>query len=78
MHQALSLMNIQLNHVIRNITGQTGLKIIRDSVAGQHDPVTLAQHRHPNCRSREDQIAKALQSNYRPEHLFALLQALNL
>ena len=78
MHKALSLMNIQLNHVIRDITGQTGLKIIRDIGAGQHDPVTLAQHRHPNCRSREDQIAKALQGNYRPEHLFALQQALDL
>jgi transposase len=78
MQKALSLMNIQLNNVIRDITGQTGLKIIRDIVAGQHDPVKLAQHRHPRCRSTEDDIAKALQGNYRAEHLFALQQALDL
>ena len=78
MQKALSLMNIQLNNVIRDITGETGLKIIRDIVAGQHDPIKLAQHRHPRCHSSEDEIAKALQGNYRPEHLFALKQALDL
>lgn len=71
-------MNLQLTNVIRDITGTTGLKIIRDIVAGQHDPIKLAQHRHPNCHSSEDQIAKALQGNYRAEHLFALQQALDL
>jgi transposase len=78
MQKALTLMNIQLNNVIRDITGQTGLKIIRDIVAGQHDPVKLAQHRHPRCQSSEDEIAKALQGHYRAEHLFALQQALDL
>lgn len=78
MQKALHLMNIQMTNVMRDITGQTGLKIIRDIVAGQHDPVKLAQHRHPRCHSNEDEIAKALQGNYRPEHLFALKQALDL
>lgn len=78
MQKALHLMNIQLTNVISDITGQTGLKIIRDVVAGQHDPVKLAQHRHPRCHSNEDDIAKALQGNYRPEHLFALEQSLGL
>ena len=78
MQKALHLMNLQLTNVIRDITGETGLKIIRDIVAGQHDPVNLAQHRHPRCHSSEDEIAKALQGNYRPEHLFALQQALDL
>ena len=78
MQKALHLMNIQLTNVIRDITGETGLKIIRDIVAGQHDPVKLAQHRHPRCHSSEAEIAKALQGNYRPEHLFALQQALDL
>jgi hypothetical protein len=78
MQKALHLMNVQLTNVIRDITGETGLKIIRDIVAGQHDPVKLAQHRHPRCRSSEDEIAKALQGNYRAEHLFALRQALDL
>lgn len=78
MQKALHLMNIQLTNVMRDITGETGLKIIRDIVAGQHDPVKLARHRHPRCHSSQDEIAKALQGNYRPEHLFALQQALDL
>ena len=78
MQKALTLMNIQLNNIIRDITGETGLKIIRDIVAGQYDPVKLAQHRHPRCQSSEDEIAKALQGHYRTEHLFALDQALDL
>jgi transposase len=78
MQKALHLMNVQLTNVISDITGETGLKIIRDIVAGQHDPVKLAQHRHPRCRSSEDEIAKALQGNYRAEHLFPLKQALDL
>jgi len=78
MQKALHLMNVQLTNVISDITGETGLKIIRDIVTGQHDPVKLAQHRHPRCRSSEEEIAKALQGNYRAEHLFALQQALDL
>jgi transposase len=78
MQKALHLMNIQLTNVISDITGETGMKIIRDIVAGRHDPVKLAQHRHPRCQSSEDEIAKALQGNYRPEHLFPLKQALAL
>jgi transposase len=78
MQKALHLMNIHFTNVIRDITGETGLKIIRDIVAGQHDPIKLAQHRHPRCKSSEDEIAKALQGNYRPEHLFALQQGLDL
>ena len=78
MQKALQLMNVQLTNVISNITGQTGLQIIRAIVAGQHDPVKLAQFRNPRCHSTEAEIAKALQGHYRLEHLFALKQALEL
>ena len=78
MQKALQLMNIQLTNVITDITGQTGLQIIRAIVAGQHDPVQLAQYRDGRCRSSEAEIAKALTGHYRPEHLFALKQALEL
>jgi len=71
-------MNIQLTNAISDITGQTGLQIIRAIVAGQHDPVQLAQYRDPRCRSSEAEIAKALTGHYQPEHLFALKQALEL
>jgi transposase len=78
MQKALHLMNIQLTNVISDITGQTGMHIIRAIVAGEHDPVTLAQYRDPRCRSSKAEIAKALSGHYRDEHLFALKQALEL
>jgi hypothetical protein len=78
MQKALHLMNVQLTNVISDITGQTGMHIIRDIVAGERDPVKLAQHRNPRCHSSQDEIAKALTGNYRDEHVFALRQALEL
>lgn len=78
MQKALTLMNLQLTTVISDITGETGMKIIRAIVAGARDPVQLARFRHPRCANSEETIAKALQGNYRAEHLFALKQALAL
>lgn len=78
MQKALHLMNLLLPKVLTDITGKTGLQIIRAIVAGVHDPVTLAQYRDPRCHSSTAEIAKALTGNYRPEHLFALQQALEL
>jgi transposase len=76
MQKALHQMNIQLTNVISDITGQTGMQIIRTIVAGEHDPLKLAQYRNPRCRSSEDEIAKSLEGHYKPEHLFALQQSL--
>jgi transposase len=78
MQKALHLMNVQLTNVLSDITGLTGMTIIRAIVAGEHDPLTLARYRDPRCASSEAEIAKALTGNYRPEHLFALQQALEL
>ena len=78
MQKALHLMNLLLPKVVTDITGKTGMQIIRALVAGEHDPVKLAQYRDPRCKSSQDEIAKALTGNYRPEHLFALQQALEL
>ncbi len=78
MQKALVQMNIQLTQVLSDITGLTGLAIIRAIVAGERDPVTLAQLRKPNCKSSEDQIAKALTGTWREEQLFVLQQALAL
>jgi transposase len=69
-------MNVKLTNVISDVTGVTGMLIIRDIVAGERDPHKLAQHRNPRCARSEEEIAKSLQGNYRPEHIFALKQAL--
>jgi transposase len=76
MQKALQLMNIKLTNVISDITGVTGMLIIRDIVAGERDPHKLAQHRNPHCAKTEKEIALALEGNYKPEHVFVLKQAL--
>ena len=75
MQKALHLMNLKLTSVISDLTGVTGMQIVRAILAGERNPVTLAQFRHPSCKSTEEDIAKALTGNYQPEHLFALRQA---
>jgi len=78
MQKALTLMNIQLHHVISDISGVTGLKIVRAIVAGERDPDTLAAMRDARCRESESTIREAMRGNYQPEHVFALAQALAL
>src|SRR5882672_2610585 len=78
MQKALTEMNLQLHHVVADITGATGLRIIRAILAGERDPEVLACLRHYSCHSSAETIAKALTGSYRPEHLFALDQALAL
>lgn len=76
--KSIELMNIKLNNVIRDITGSTGMKIIRAIIDGERDIVKLAKFRDPRCSSSEEDIAKSLEGNYKAEHLFALKQAVKL
>jgi transposase len=78
MQKALTEMNLQLHHVVADITGATGLRIIRAILAGERDPQALAALRHYSCHSSAATIARALTGSYRAEHLFALEQALAL
>jgi len=78
MQKALQLMNIQLTQVLSDLTGVTGMRIIRAILSGERNPHTLASYRNGNCDHSEDDIVKALQGNYRREHLFALRQAVEL
>lgn len=78
MQKALTLMNLQLHHVVSDVTGVTGMKIIRAIVAGEHDPAVLATMRDVRCKATTETVREALVGNYQPEHLFALTQALAL
>jgi transposase len=78
MQKALVQMNLQLHNVISDITGVTGMRILRDIVAGVTDPQLLAVHRNPRCRATKEEIAASLTGNYRSEHLFVLRQHLEL
>jgi transposase len=76
MQKALMQMNVQLHHVVTDITGVTGMRIIRDIIAGVHDPAVLTEHRDVHCKQTAPTIRAALVGHYRPEHLFALRHAL--
>lgn len=76
--KALNQMNLHLHHVVSDITGVTGMKIIRAILAGERDPQVLAQYRDRRCRQSVETIAKALHGSWREEHLFALRQAVEL
>ena len=78
MQKALTFMNLQLHHVVADVTGVTGMKIIRAIVGGQRDPQVLAQMRDVRCKASVDTVRAALVGNYQPEHVFALAQALAL
>jgi transposase len=78
MQKALEQMNVKLTEVVSDVTGQTGMAIIKAIIRGQRDPLQLAKHRHCRCRRTEAEIARALYGNWRAEHLFALQQAVQL
>ena len=78
MQKALTQMNVKLQHVISDITGKTGMRIIEAIVAGERDPEQLAKHRDPRTRADHETIAKSLQGHWRHEHIFELTQALEL
>lgn len=78
MQKALDQMNVQLHHVIADITGKSGMMILRHIVAGNHDPELLAQYRDPRCRATNETVVEALRGHYKTEHLFTLEQALSL
>lgn len=76
MQKNLDQMNVCVHHAVSDITGVTGLAIIRAIVDGERDPQILARMRDRRCRKTQEQIAEFLTGNWRPEHLFNLRQAL--
>jgi hypothetical protein len=75
MQKALTWMSIQIHRVISDITGVIGMSILRAILAGERDCIKLAQMKHPQIKSSAQDIAKALEGDYREEHLFALQTA---
>lgn len=78
MQKYLDQMNVCVHHAVSDITGVTGMAIIRAIVNGERDPHALAGLRDPRCQKSEDQIAEELTGNWRSEHLFNLRQALKM
>ena len=76
MQKALTQMNVLLDSVLADITGQTGQKILRAIIDGERDPQRLASFRHRRVKASADTIAASLEGTWREEHLFALEQAM--
>lgn len=78
MQKSLTQMNVLLHTVISDITGKSGLAIVDAILAGDRDRQALALLCDVRIRATPEVIAKSLEGDYRPEHLFTLKQSLSL
>lgn len=78
MQKALTQMNILLHNVVTDITGLTGMNIIKAILNGERDTKKLAELKDFRIKNSVEIIAKSLEGDYRPEHLFVLKQELEL
>ena len=78
MQKALQQMNLRLDNVVSDITGQTGMRIIKAILSGERDAQKLGMMRDYRCHATAEEIAQSLIGNYRQEHLFSLKQAVEL
>src|SRR5262245_43965524 len=78
MQKALELMNLKLTKVLQDITGVTGLKVVRAILAGQRDPQVLARLRDKRCKHTVAEIAEALDGRYRAEPVRELRSCLTM
>jgi transposase len=76
MHKSLDQMNLQIHHVISDITGVTGLAIVDAIVAGNTNPDELAKLRDYRIKASLETVTKSLVGDYRREHIFTLHQSL--
>jgi len=76
--KSLDQMNVQVHRAVADITGKTGMRIVRAIVDGERDPLKLAALRNHRCKKSEEEIAEHLTGTWRDEHLFNLASALRL
>src|SRR5260364_144024 len=77
MQKALTFMNLQLHPVVSDMTGATGMRMIRAIVGRERNPQVLARMRDDRCKASEHTVQSARVGNDQPEHVCALKQALN-
>jgi transposase len=78
MQKALDQMNVQVHRAVTDLTGTTGMAIVRAIVAGERDPLRLAALRNHRCHKSVEEIARYLTGTWRDDHLFNLRSALDL
>lgn len=75
MQKALELMNIKIHTVISDILGKTGMKMVKEIIAGERDPQILSKLCDPRIKASQEDIIKSLQGIWKEEYLFMLEQA---
>ncbi|HAB18830.1 MAG TPA: IS110 family transposase [Verrucomicrobiales bacterium] len=77
MQGALNQMNLHLHHAVSDLNGATGLRIVDAILAGERRPEKLVELRDEQCtKTTPEELAAALQGDWREEHLFVLRQSL--
>jgi Transposase len=78
MQKSLEQMNVRVHRAVAELTGATGMALVRAIVRGERDPRQLAKLRDPRCQKSEEEIAEQLTGHWREDHLFSLRQALKM
>jgi len=78
MQKSLDQMNVRVHRAVSDISGTTGMAILRAIAEGERDAAKLAHWRDPHCRQSEEEIAEQLTGHWREDHLFSLCQALKM
>jgi len=76
--KSLDLMNIKIHNVVSQITGKTGMTILRSIIDGERNPEKLAAHRTAQCKASTELFVESLKGQYRAEHIFSLKQAVSI
>ena len=77
MQKALTKMNVQLHNAISDLSGVTGMAILRAIVGGERDAMKLAQLRHRSIQASEEEIARSLEGHWRTDTLWELKEVLD-
>lgn len=78
MQKSLTLMNVKLQHVISDITGKSGMEIIRAIIKGEREPDKLVQYCDKRLKSSKETIKKSLEGSYKEDNIFSLKQSVEL
>jgi len=78
MQKSLEQMNVRVHRAVADLTGATGMALVRAIVRGEREVRPLAKLRDPRCHKSEEEIAEQLTGPWREDHLFSLGQALKM
>lgn len=78
LQQSLTMMNVQIHNVLSDLTGVSGMRILRAIVAGERDGKTLAAMRDKRVRASEEDVVKSLEGTFSPDHMYCLKQSLEI